>query len=195
MRSPSVPRPSKQAALFGDDYLLRYFLPLETADSAPLLNLQALADPFAYRLRVHTPDGVAEQPVDLVETFPLVMGLRPVRRWTETHAGAMPGGADRPYTLMEAKGRDDGLVLVVWRPVAGLDPAAEKAWLAEQLSAKGQTWDAYGTVWMNAQGALPKGRELDTEFRRALLARDPHVRRALPSGDGLPTGEIAQLTA
>lgn len=188
-------RQQKQAALFGDDYLLRYFLPLETADSAPLLNLQALADPFAYRLRVHTPDGVAEQPVDLVETFPLVMGLRPVRRWTETHAGAMPGGADRPYTLMEAKGRDDGLVLVVWRPVAGLDPAAEKAWLAEQLSAKGQTWDAYGTVWMNAQGALPKGRELDTEFRRALLARDPHVRRALPSGDGLPTGEIAQLTA
>lgn len=188
-------RQQKQAAIFGDDYLLRYFLPLETSDSTPLLNLKALEDPFAYRLRVHTPDGVTEQPVDLVETFPLVMGLRPVRRWTAAYEKAMPGGTARPYTLMEAKEKGGGLVLIVWRPVAGLDAAAEKAWLTEQLDAKGRGWDDYATVWMNATGALPKGRELDAEFRRALLARDPHVHRSLPSGDGLPTGEIAQLTA
>ncbi len=177
-------RQQMQAEIFGDDYLLRYALPLETAASAPLLDLRAMDDPFAYRLRVHTPDGVTEQPVDLVETFPLVMGLRPVRRWTAMHA---TDGAERRYVLMEARARDGGLALVVWRAVAGLDPAAEKAWLAAELAARGRTWDAYTVVWMNAQGALPRGRELDTAFRDALLARDPHVARTLApdAGDGL----------
>ena len=154
--------------LFGEDYLLRYFLPLETEDAAPRLSMKALQDPFAYKLRVHTPDGVREQPVDLVETFPLVMGLRPVRRWSAEHDG-------RPYVLAEARTRDGGLVLTVWRPTADLDAAAEKAWLTEQLDTKGQTWDAYATVWMNATGALPKGQELDTAFKAAINARDPHV--------------------
>ena len=162
--------------LFGEDYLLRYFLPLETEDAAPRLSMKALQNPFAYKLRVHTPDGVREQPVDLVETFPLVMGLRPVRRWTAEHDG-------RPYVLAEARTRDGGLVLTVWRPTADLDAAAEKAWLTEQLAAKGQTWDAYATVWMNATGALPKGQELDTAFKAAINARDPHVApRATGSG-------------
>ena len=130
--------------------------------------MKALQDPFAYKLRVHTPDGVREQPVDLVETFPLVMGLRPVRRWSAEHGG-------RPYVLAEARTREGGLVLTVWRPTADLDAAAEKAWLTEQLEARGQTWDAYATVWMNATGALPKGQELDTAFKAAINARDPHV--------------------
>ena len=183
-----------QEEIFGDDYLLRYFLPTETADSAPLLNLQALEDPFAYRLRVHTPDGVTEQPVDLVETFGLVMGLRPVRRWTAIHEGAMDG-ADRPYTLVEAKEPGGGLVLTVWRPTQALDAAAEKAWLTEHLGAKDCSWDTYQRVWMNATGALPKGEELDAAFRRALLARDPHVSRPLPSAGAVASGEVAQLTA
>lgn len=184
-----------QEDIFGDDYLLRYFLPLETGDSTPLLNLKKLEDPFTYRLRVHTPDGVSEQPVDLVETFPLVMGLRPVRRWTAAHEGAMPDDEDRMYTLMEARARDGSLVLVVWRPVAGLDAKSEKDWLTEQLEAKGRLWEDYAKVWMNATGALPKGEELDAAFRRALLARDPHVVRPLGSGNGAAEGEVAQLIA
>ena len=184
-----------QEDIFGDDYLLRYFLPLETGDSTPLLNLKDLEDPFAYRLRVHTANGVREQPVDLVETFPLVMGLRPVHRWTAAHEETMPKRQNRPYTLMEARARDGDLVLVVWRTVAGLDAAAEKEWLEEQLEAKDRAWDDYAKVWMNATGALPKGEELDAAFRRALLARDPHVARPLPSGDGMAEGEVATLTA
>ena len=180
--------------IFGDKYLLKYFLPLETAHATPLLNLEDLRDPFAYRLRVHTPDGTQERPVDLIETFPLVMGLRPVRRWAAVHAGATPGGGSRSYLLMEAKARDGSLVLVVWRPVQDLDSGAEKAWLSAELASKNSSWDRYTTVWMNAQGALPKGVELDADFRRALLSRDPHVTRPSVQVNELPPSSIAQLT-
>src|SRR5215210_5903510 len=39
--------------LYGDDYLLRYMLDFETRDSDTLLNVEKLASPFDYKLRVH----------------------------------------------------------------------------------------------------------------------------------------------
>jgi adenine-specific DNA-methyltransferase len=59
------------------EYLLHYFLDVETRGSASLLNVTKFRDPTAYTLRVMRPGGDEQVPVnvDLVETFNWLIGL------------------------------------------------------------------------------------------------------------------------
>jgi adenine-specific DNA-methyltransferase len=61
-----------------EEHLLHYMLDVETAGSASLLNIDGFADPTAYRLKVKVPgtDTYAWRPVDLIETFNYLLGLR-----------------------------------------------------------------------------------------------------------------------
>lgn len=62
------------------DYLLHYFLDVETRGSASLLNVEQFRDPTAYTLMVKKPGSDAQAPVkvDLVETFNWLIGLEVV---------------------------------------------------------------------------------------------------------------------
>ncbi len=61
-----------------EDYMLRYFLDVETRSSHSLLNIDAFADPTAYTLNVKKPgtDEYVSRAVDLIETFNYLIGLR-----------------------------------------------------------------------------------------------------------------------
>ncbi|MFG0242256.1 MAG: DNA methyltransferase [Phycisphaerales bacterium JB054] len=63
---------------FAEDYMLRYLLPTESRDSPSLVNVAGFADPTKYTLRVKVPgaDESRSLPVDLVETFNLLLGMR-----------------------------------------------------------------------------------------------------------------------
>jgi adenine-specific DNA-methyltransferase len=144
--------------LFGDEYLLKYLLPTEVEDvSEVFLNTEKLEKPFGYRLRIHTPEGVTEQPVDLVETFNLLMGYHVKRIFKLS--------GEREYTCVEAQ-TEAGKVLVLWRDIAKLDPGAERAFLGEQIDLS-----EYGTIYANGDIAVPNGVSLDREFKDRLLAR------------------------
>src|SRR5690606_34914326 len=60
-----------------EQYMLRYMLDVETRGSQSLLNVQAFADPTAYKLKVKRPGGEEsrEVNVDLLETFNYLVGL------------------------------------------------------------------------------------------------------------------------
>jgi len=60
-----------------EQYILRYLLDVETRGSQSLLNVQAFADPTAYKLKVKRPgsDESREVNVDLLETFNWLVGL------------------------------------------------------------------------------------------------------------------------
>ena len=79
---------SQQLALeqnekFKEQYLLSYMLDVETRDSASLLNLFALSDPFSYKLRVLNNDNELEEvSVDIIETFNYLLGLHVKTRHT-----------------------------------------------------------------------------------------------------------------
>lgn len=116
--------------LFGEEYLIRYMLDLESRDS--LLDLDAFRDPFAYRMKITEKNECKERPVDLIETFNYLIGL------TVKHQGAMvcfsavpaaepayegaaelrkdPGGA---YAFRQVEGTlpDGRRALVIWRTV------------------------------------------------------------------------------
>ncbi len=61
-----------------EDYMLNYLLDVETRDSQSLLNIDAFADPTAYKLKVKKPgtDEYVVRNVDLMETFNYLIGLR-----------------------------------------------------------------------------------------------------------------------
>lgn len=147
--------------LFGDEYLLKYMLDFETADGLIRLNTQALEHPFEYRLRIHGNDGLREVPVDLVETFNLLMGLH-VRR-----IHALTDGK-RPYRVVEA--REEGRpVLVAWRDLTAFDPERDRTFLESQFDIP-----SFATVYVNGDSSIPNGRSLDGEFHRRMNERDEH---------------------
>ncbi|WP_245619685.1 site-specific DNA-methyltransferase [Methylomicrobium agile] len=59
------------------DYLLNYFLDVETQGSQSLLNIADFRDPTAYRMRIKKPGSGEQnlQTIDLVETFNWLIGL------------------------------------------------------------------------------------------------------------------------
>jgi adenine-specific DNA-methyltransferase len=144
-------------ALFGDKYFLEYMLPSELDGSEVFLNTERLEAPFDYKLKIHTPEGVKEQAVDIVETFNLLMGFH-VKRVFKLSNG-------REYVCVEAEDAN-GLVLVLWRDLKDLDPKAEREFLEKTLELS-----KYHRLYVNGDSALPKAQSLDGEFKNRLLAR------------------------
>ena len=147
--------------LFGEEYLIRYMLDLESRDS--LLDLEAFRDPFAYRMKITEKNECKERPVDLIETFNYLIGL------TVKHQGAMvcfsaraaaapayegavelskdPSGA---YAFRQVEGTlpDGRRALVIWRTVT------------DDLRQSNAALDAYFTKYR----INPADREYDVIF-------------------------------
>ena len=161
-------RATKQAV--GEDaYRLTYLmrLPRESGDS--LLSLAKLDHPFDYTMETLTDDGPRVERVDLVETFNYLAGLRVhrVEAWTNPadsppRAGGQ-GGGGREYRAVTATDREHRRVLVLWRDMAGLDPAVERAFLEPRVEAGG-----YDVAWINGDAAVKRAQSLDGEFARLM---------------------------
>jgi len=76
--NPASRRAVSGNASLKEDYMLRYMLDVESRGSQSLLNIDAFKDPTAYTLNVKKPgtDVYVTRPVDLMETFNLILGLR-----------------------------------------------------------------------------------------------------------------------
>jgi adenine-specific DNA-methyltransferase len=92
-----------------DDYLLGYFLDVESTGSASLLDLDQFRDPFAYRLNIaaSTVGETRETPIDLVETFNWLLGLK------VKHMDAQRG-----FLTVTGEKRAGGRTLVIWRTLS-----------------------------------------------------------------------------
>ena len=101
-----------------EDYRLRYALAEETASSPCLLG-RHFADPFAYTLSVARDGQRRDQPVDLPETFNLLLGLRVESRRRIDGVLAIAGA--------DPQGRR---CLVLWRDLGRTDDEALNAWFA-----------------------------------------------------------------
>lgn len=140
-----------------DAYRIRYLAGLPMEASASMLQLEGVDHPFRYTIETLGEDGPREEPVDLIETFNLVYGLRVERRvrWTNPADG-------RLYRTVQGRGHDGRRVLVLWRDVDGLDTATERGWLEPRLAETGP-WDE---VLCNGDSGTPGVRSLDPEFKR-----------------------------
>ncbi|MDX9702413.1 MAG: site-specific DNA-methyltransferase [Candidatus Auribacterota bacterium] len=89
-----------------EDYLLRYWLDIETGNSDSLLNLDKFDDPFNYTLRIRQDDEMKETKIDLIETFNYLIGLYVEQ--TETIRG---------FKVIRGRLRTGEKTLVIWRNV------------------------------------------------------------------------------
>lgn len=76
--NPIRNRVMEQNPTLREDYMLRYILNVETRGSQSLLNIDNIADPTAYTLKVKKPgsDAQVTKHIDLIETFNYLIGLR-----------------------------------------------------------------------------------------------------------------------
>lgn len=143
-----------------DDYVLRYMLQWETKESATLLNVEQLASPFSYTLRVTEGQETDDKVVDLPETFAYLLGLHvKTRRVLEDK--------DRRYVVYRGS-IDHREVVVIWRDSAGWEKAdfeRDKKFVAEQKLTEGAD-----EVFVNGDSLVPKARSLDGVFKARMFS-------------------------
>ena len=137
---PRISRENNQTPGRHEHYLLRYMLDVDTRHGASLLDVERFVDPTAYALKVKRPgsDEIRETPVDLVETFNWLLGLRVSRLWAPRHVDAAfdsdgegrlklrNGLRETPdgrwwFRAVEGLLPDDRRALVIWRKRPGGD--------------------------------------------------------------------------
>lgn len=114
---------TKAGELTRDQYLLSYFLDVESAGSKSLLDLAEFRDPFAYKMNIATSSAgeTKETSVDLVETFNWLLGLK------VKHIDSQRG-----FVTVTGEKRVSGRTLVMWRTLSS-DPVADNANLEKFL--------------------------------------------------------------
>ena len=171
-----VPEKNPLAKLFdkrGDgakeDYMLRYFLDVETRDSASLLDIRQLKNPFAYNLNI-TRDGETKPVgVDLPETFNYLLGLRVRTREIIDGVLAIEG------EVRNAAGNAED-ALVLWRNEAEISAPKLNEWFEKRRIKPRDS--QFAVIYVNGDNHLEnlrrddetwKVRLIEDEFRRLMF--------------------------
>jgi len=106
-----------------NQYLLNYFLDVESVGSKSLLDLAEFRDPFAYKLNIATSSAgeTKETTIDLVETFNWLVGLK------VKHIDSQRG-----FVTITGEKRAGGRALIIWRTLS-TDPVADNVTLEKFL--------------------------------------------------------------
>jgi adenine-specific DNA-methyltransferase len=146
---------------FGDEYLLRYMLVWETRRSETLLNVEKLAAPFCYKLKIHRDGETQERTVDLPETFNYLLGLEVQKRLVHHENG-------RRYLIYRGALPKGRTAVVIWRDIQGW---TDKDFQHEATIVANQKWthDA-DEVYVNGDSSIPNAQSLDDIFKRRLFA-------------------------
>ena len=147
----------------GDEYLLKYMLRWETKDSETLLNASKLANPFSYRLRVHVNGEKRERPVDVAETFNLLMGLNVKKREVYEDNG-------RRYLVYrgETRAAPARSVAVIWRET---DSWTEKDFAQDRdFVTEHNLSGAADAVYVNGDSAIPGAKPIEPMFKARMFA-------------------------
>ena len=151
-----------------EDYMLRYFLDVETRDSASLLDIKQLENPFAYNLKITREGEEKQTPVDLPETFNYLLGLRV--RTREVKEGVLMTEGE-----VRAAGQTEE-VLVLWRNEAEISAEALNKWFVKMRIDPRER--DYTLIYVNGDNHLEnlrrddetwKVRLIEEEFRRLMF--------------------------
>ena len=185
-----------------EQYLLRYWLDVETRGSQSLLNIGAFTDPTAYRLKVKRPgsEETREVNVDLLETFSWLIGLT-----VETIAapqtvtaqfkrdddpdlpkenprrllldGRIREADDGPWWFRTVTGTtpDGRKTLVIWRKLTG-ESEQDNLVLDEWFKKQGYSSkdSEFDLIYVNGDNNLENLRQPDDTWKVRLIEEDFH---------------------
>ena len=145
-----------------EDYMLGYWLDVETEDSPSLLNVDQFEDPFNYKLDIASGSVGAFKPtvVDLVETFNYLLGLR------VKHIDTIRG-----FKVVTGTNSQDESVLVIWRKVKEQDNVALDNFMDKQGYNPRDT--EFDRIYVNGDHTLDdphsKVKMTEIEFKRLMF--------------------------
>ena len=143
-----------------DDYFLKYLLKWESRGSETLLNIEKLAQPFSYRLHIHSDGQTHEKVVDLPETFNYLLGLHVKTREAYDDDG-------RHYLVYRGH-VDHRQIAIIWRDTQGWQKAdleRDKKFVGEHRLAEGA-----GEVFVNGDSFIPNARALEPMFKARMFS-------------------------
>ena len=167
-----------------EQYLLSYMLDMESRGSA--MNLDIFENPFKYKMKITTHNQESVTPVDLVETFNYLIGLRVAHIAAPQYFNAQTkpdkdgrvnanltvasAGADFAFQRLEGKTRNNELVLVIWRTLTG-DVERDNAALNEYLCRlKINTREhEFDVIYVNGDNTLPNIRKENENWKVQLI--------------------------
>ncbi len=109
-----------------EGYFIRYMLDYETRGSKTRFSVKDFEDPFAYKIRSGGREDAETMPVDLVETFNLLLGLS-VEKVRFARSGK------RPYSCVIGRAPDGGRTVIVWRPTKDIDYVADRDFIQDSF--------------------------------------------------------------
>ena len=141
---PDEANVNRLTSLFGEEYLIKYMLDLDTAGS--VLNLAAFKDPFDYKLKVTEKNETKEVNADLMETFNYLIGLTVDKMYARKIFSATPDPAGEYDGAVKLTGNDNGEY--IFRQIEGTLPSGERAliiWrnITDNLLESNAALDAY----------------------------------------------------
>jgi adenine-specific DNA-methyltransferase len=152
-----------------DEYLLGYFLDVETEGSTSLLNVEKFRDPFNYKMHIATDSAgeTKETNVDLVETFNWLIGLK-VKHMD------FPKG----FVTVTGEKRTGERTLVIWRTL-GDDLKADNLALERVLKTLNvdptdrSKFPEYDCIYINGSHSLQDPHKriflIEEEFQRRMF--------------------------
>ena len=179
---------------FKEQYILRYMLDVETRSSPSLLNVQAFADPTAYKLKVKRPGSEESRVVnvDLLETFNWLIGLTvrhiaapqtfnaAFERDSEKRLrlkGRLQEKNDGPFWFRTVTGAtpDGRQTLVIWRKLTG-GPEQDNLVLDEWFTRQGYPArdSGFDLVYVNGGNNLENLKTPDDLWKVRLIEEDFH---------------------
>ncbi len=132
----------------------------ETRGSETLLNVDKLARPFTYRLRIHQDGQTREKVADIPETFNYLLGL---------HVDTRKVYHDRERRYLVYRGRiDHRSIAVIWRETEGwqkVDLERDRHFVDEQGLTEGMD-----EVFVNGDSFIPNAKALEPVFKARMFA-------------------------
>ena len=135
------------AYLFGEEYIIRYMLSMESRDS--LLNIEKFSNPFAYSMKITEKNECKSRFVDLIETFNYLIGLTVFSQSAISYYLSKPAVNPAYEGAVELVSDINGEY--AFRQVEGLLPDGRRAmviWriVTEDIIASNAALDAYFTT-------------------------------------------------
>ena len=166
------------------DYVLNYMMDFESKDSDSLLNLEKLAHPFDYTMKITRKQESKEQKIDLVETFNYLIGLKVTSNGAlQSYDATFSTDSTKPLTatlknngstyrikMIEGTNRSGERVLVIWRDLTGdieKDNAVLDAFFAKKHV---NPLDfEYKTIYVNGDNNLQNVKTEDENWKVVLI--------------------------
>ncbi|MHA1149184.1 MAG: DNA methyltransferase [Promethearchaeota archaeon] len=148
-------------AIQSKDYKIKYMLDFESKDSPVFLNLDLLDNPFDYKIKIETKNGIKTQKVDLIETFNYIAGIF-VDSIKKTNNDEID------YVIVKGH-RDEKNIIVIWRnKPESFDPEKDKKFIEEKVLNDGE----YDEILVNGNSLVENAKSLDEMFKKGMFGWD-----------------------